>query len=296
VYGEKGIKTRWTRAHAGNSICPICHKSATPHLLPTCPLLKDLNLKLARGPAPSPGACPAPAPAGGAPAASPTPGGNPAAAQSTSSSASSGRTPAPSGLMASVAVDYNLDDSFRWVADKDGADYVVSKPKPSPSSYFPSCNHARLHLSSPSSPVNASLPSAILPGALSTHTIDLPTKVPALINRLPSSTIFGTNGHCLAVAGTGATDHMFPDNSAFISYKLVSNLQVRMGNNAFIPVLGRGTAIITLNGKCILMRNVLHVPGLVVPLLSPPNPAKLWLHWDQQIGDVGLLSTSCPVS
>ncbi len=61
---------------------------------------------------------------------------------------------------------------------------------------------------------------------------------------------------------------MFPDNSAFISYKLVSNLQVCMENNAFIPVLGWGTAIITLNGKCILVRNVLHVPGLVVLLYN----------------------------
>jgi hypothetical protein len=41
-----------------------------------------------------------------------------------------------------------------------------------------------------------------------------------------------------------------------------------MGNNAFIPVLGRGTAIITLNGKRILVLNVLHVPGLVIPLYS----------------------------
>jgi hypothetical protein len=42
---------------------------------------------------------------------------------------------------------------------------------------------------------------------------------------------------------------MFPDKSAFISYKLVANLQVCMGNNSFLPVLGRGSAIISLMGS-----------------------------------------------
>ncbi len=48
AYDKKGIKSHWTRALASNGICPICHKSTTPHLLPACPLLKDLNLKLVR--------------------------------------------------------------------------------------------------------------------------------------------------------------------------------------------------------------------------------------------------------
>ena len=66
----------------------------------------------------------------------------------------------------------------------------------------------------------------------------------------------------------GATDHMFPDKSAFISNRTVTNLQVHMGNNAFIPVLGRGTAVIALNGKRILVWNALHIPELVVLLYS----------------------------
>jgi hypothetical protein len=72
----------------------------------------------------------------------------------------------------------------------------------------------------------------------------------------------------LAVADTGATDHMVPDKSCFISYKLVSGLSVCMGNNSYIPVLGSGTTIFALNGKQILVRNVLHIPDLVVPLYS----------------------------
>ncbi len=41
-----------------------------------------------------------------------------------------------------------------------------------------------------------------------------------------------------------------------------------MGNNSFLPDLGRGLAIILLNGQCVLICNALHVPGLVVPLYS----------------------------
>ncbi len=70
------------------------------------------------------------------------------------------------------------------------------------------------------------------------------------------------------MADTGATDHMVPDRSAFISYKAIWNLHVRMGNNSFAPVLGRGTAIISLNGQCILIHHVLHVLALWVPLYS----------------------------
>jgi hypothetical protein len=70
------------------------------------------------------------------------------------------------------------------------------------------------------------------------------------------------------VADTGATDHMVPDRGAFISYMSIQGLRVRMGKNSFAPVLGRGMAIISLNGQRLLIRNVLHVPGLQVPLYS----------------------------
>jgi hypothetical protein len=72
----------------------------------------------------------------------------------------------------------------------------------------------------------------------------------------------------LAVADLGATDHMFPDKSAFISYKTTSGLKVRMGNNSYLPVLGRGSSIISLNGQRVLVRHALHVPGLAMPLYS----------------------------
>jgi hypothetical protein len=61
---------------------------------------------------------------------------------------------------------------------------------------------------------------------------------------------------------------MVPDKLAFISYKRGIGLNVRMGNNSYVPVQGRGSAIFALNGIRVLIRNVLHVPGLAVPLYS----------------------------
>ncbi len=61
---------------------------------------------------------------------------------------------------------------------------------------------------------------------------------------------------------------MILDKSAFISYRPVSGRQVRMDNNSFAPILGSGSAVIAINGKCILIRECLHVPTLRNPLYS----------------------------
>jgi hypothetical protein len=71
-----------------------------------------------------------------------------------------------------------------------------------------------------------------------------------------------------SVADTGATDHMFPNKLAFISYKSIPNLQVWMGKNSFPPVLGCSTAIISFYCQHIFVCNTLHMPGLAVPLYS----------------------------
>ena len=85
--------------------------------------------------------------------------------------------------------------------------------------------------------------------------------IPASLQRVASR---GT----LVVADTGATQHMLPDKRAFISYRPVSDLRVRMGNTSFASVRGVGTAIIALNGKQVLMREALHIPDLRHPLYS----------------------------
>jgi hypothetical protein len=63
-------------------------------------------------------------------------------------------------------------------------------------------------------------------------------------------------------ADSGATNHMFSDYSTFISYHKCSNKTVKLGNSTELPILGYGTAKFSLNGKIIMVRNALHVPGL----------------------------------
>jgi hypothetical protein len=65
---------------------------------------------------------------------------------------------------------------------------------------------------------------------------------------------------------------MIPNKSAFISYHPITSRRVHMGKNSFAPILGTDSAIISLNGKHILIRDCLHVPTLCNPLYS------LWAH------------------
>jgi hypothetical protein len=105
----------------------------------------------------------------------------------------------------------------------------------------------------------------LLPNWLTTMS-SLPSWFKFLLKAIPTTS--GGAPFRLDVADTSATNHMVPDRNTFISYKSISGLQVQMGNNSFAPVLGCGTAIISLNGQCLLICNVLHVPGLWVPLYS----------------------------
>eukprot|EP00956_Cyclotella_meneghiniana_P026201 scaffold56081_cov49-Cyclotella_meneghiniana.AAC.1 len=69
-------------------------------------------------------------------------------------------------------------------------------------------------------------------------------------------------------ADSGATDTMLPDKKAFISYHPTPNSFVSLGDGTQLQQRGVGTAKIMLNGKVILLRNVLHVPALSEPLYS----------------------------
>ncbi len=173
---------------------------------------------------------------------------------------------ATAGMMAALVADGDKDstDSFCWDGDEDGVTFAdAHNSKASVSSYTPSspgpacCNVS----------VKLALPS---PTYLATHSSDdivlPPTLIQALQKAIPTTN--GGTPFCLVVADTGATDHMVLDRGAFISYKSVHCLRVRMGNNLFAPVLGRGAAIISLNGQQLLIHHVLHVPDLCDPLYS----------------------------
>jgi len=239
-YNEKGIKTRWTKALAGTGICPICHKDELPpHVPAQCPLLAELNLKLTQcHPAKPQGPALAPTPQRPAPAPTPAPAPRAAAADG------GGSLVPPSGLTAVVAPspspaeDFDTDDKFQWDGYASGAEYS-STPKVNHSvlPYTPSCSHVSVPLVPPSVPLPPKPPR--MSSALQT-----------LLGTLSKSPVVPPLSHGrLAVADTGATDHMIPEKLCFISYKSISGLSVRMGNNSFVPVLGRGTTVFALNGK-----------------------------------------------
>ena len=130
---------------------------------------------------------------------------------------------------------------------------------------------------------------AVRGSASASHTIRLPAIVRQLLMNPAAHAIPASSEPSLPVvdADLGTTDHMFPDLCAFITYQVESSLRIKMGNNEYIPVRGRGTAIIELNGKKGLVHNALHVPGLRMPLYS------LRAHLDQSgCCFIGLLATS----
>jgi hypothetical protein len=149
--------------------------------------------------------------------------------------------------MATVAEDeYSSDeDMVRWTSDDEGLDFAApfgSPDKSNPSvSLYPSCFHVSVVPAASYFPTN--------PLTSSSSCLVLPDRLQSILLRLAASSISPDSTTRVAVADTGATDQMFPDKSAFISYKRISNLQVRMGNNTFLLVLGRGTMIISLNGQ-----------------------------------------------
>ena len=182
--------------------------------------------------------------------------------------------------MASVAVnDFDSDEEFRWADDESGLDYSPSVGSASRKSNtrvapYPSCNHVSV-ISNSSSTASLGFvqPSAAVSCSSSSMTCSdsppsISTALQSILSRLYDSLISPNSSRRLAVADSGATDHMLPDKSAFISYKSTSHLKVRMGNNSYLPVIGRGSAIISLNGQRVLMRNALHFRGLAMPLYS----------------------------
>jgi hypothetical protein len=158
--------------------------------------------------------------------------------------------------------DESLADDFQWYGNDDGADY---KPNGSVSNYFPLCSWVSSESIPPlASHVGSVMCSSSSNSVTSGDDIVLPQDLFSFLLRAISP----ADSHCLVMADTGATNHMLPDRSAFILYKSVRHIHVRMGNNSYAPVLGRGTAIISLNGQRLLIRNVLHVLAFRDPLYS----------------------------
>ena len=182
VYGEKGIKSRWSRAMAGTGICPICHKDVTPRHLPTqCPILAEFNLKLiSLGGSQAP--APVPSPARGA-----APTGQTAAAAAPPPPPNGGSSSAPSGLSAVLAPappdpDFESDEEYHWDGDEFGSDYTPRlKLNGAVAPYSPSCSHVSVVPS-------FSAARAYTPDA-SPSPVRIPDSVSLLLKRLEDSPV-----------------------------------------------------------------------------------------------------------
>ncbi len=191
---------------------------------------------------------------------------------------------------------YNSGEEYEYEGKLSGAMYLGSSKRNNPSNLYvgtpPSCTHAsaesgdsddtsiEFFLSGDSAQQDhfSSRSSGDPQGV---KTIYLPKTV---LNLLRDPSVHHCFSRCkrkgssttLIVADMGATDHMLPDKSAFISYTPVSGGQVRMGKNFFAPIVGQGTAIILLNSKKILICDCLHIPELCNPLYSLRAHQRQW--------------------
>ena len=152
-------------------------------------------------------------------------------------------------MAATEADSYDSGKEFDYEGRHEGLVYN-GKPK-SNVFVYPSASHATaepLDTSSESTTNCYLTTSSIDPQGV--RTTPLPKHVIALLRNPPaySTGLVPGEAHSLLVANTGATDHMIPDKSVFISYRPVSGRRVRMGNNSFAPILGSDSAVIAING------------------------------------------------
>jgi hypothetical protein len=194
-------------------------------------------------------------------------------------SGSTGSGTAPCGLTAALAVtskaaeNFDSDDNFQRAGDESGvdyADYLKSNKAVAPNT--PSCSSFAVSFTSSSPPlalpmVSTSLavehstsPTSILS---SSHVINLLRNLHCLILCVSHSLIGIKSSKRFAIANTGATDHMLPDKPALSHTRPFSIFKF-----GWAIALGHWSAIVSLNGQCILVPNALHVPSLVVPLYS----------------------------
>jgi hypothetical protein len=142
-----------------------------------------------------PAGSPATAPA---PAASPTPGGRSAVANEASALGLVGSATAPSGLVATIAEEFDSDDDFHWDGGESGLEFgdsSIARKSSNDDAFYPSCNHvvseAILPISVcpvPTVKFNHDV-STILPLVLSSCCIKLSKKLMSLIASMSTSSI-----------------------------------------------------------------------------------------------------------
>ncbi|MGH3054873.1 MAG: hypothetical protein ACRDL7_07830, partial [Gaiellaceae bacterium] len=72
----------------------------------------------------------------------------------------------------------------------------------------------------------------------------------------------------MMIVDSGATRHMIPDQSAFVSYIPSEGAAVTLADKSRVSCRGHGRAVISLDGHIIMLSDCLHVPDLRAPLYS----------------------------
>ena len=90
----------------------------------------------------------------------------------------------------------------------------------------------------------------------------------AFVSASPVSAAAGSPISDVAILDSGATHHLWPTYRAFIGYKRVYGQHATLANNSKIRIADRGTIVIVMRGKKLIIRDVYHVPDLRLPLFS----------------------------
>jgi hypothetical protein len=245
----------------------ICHNTLNKpaHHSKDCAIIKQIGLKLVKR-TPGNGGDAASRVGHKAPTTAPAPA--PPTAPAPAAVNNGGSTGTPEAFTAATkAKSYDSGNEFDYKGKYEES--VFTGKTKSNTSLYPHASHATAETTEDTHPP-ANPPTATTSCRHSTSSMDptgvcmvqLPKRVIALLNNPPAHSIaFLSTKLCpctsLLIADTGATDHMIPNKSAFISYRPVTGCHVRMGSNSFAPILGTGSAVIALNGKSILIRDCL---------------------------------------
>ncbi len=262
----------------------VCHNTSNklPHHSTNCPILNRIGLKLVKR---TPADGDAASQVGKVVPPTSTHAAPPVPATPTEAS-SRGSAFIPGAFTAATDPEtYDSGDKYDYKGKYKGKLFKAnSANSKSNVSLYPSASHATADdpiscstsagdpdLSTLSPPTSCRCSTSIDPKGV--KTIQLPKLVLALLANPPAqSTAFAflksRPASSLLVVDTGATSHMIPHKLAFISYKPITGHRVRMRNNLFVPILGTSSAIISINGKLILIRDCLHSPALRNPLYS----------------------------
>eukprot|EP00804_Cyclotella_cryptica_P030485 CCRYP_008549-RA/>CCRYP_008549-RA protein AED:0.36 eAED:0.17 QI:0/0/0/0.8/1/1/5/0/922 len=147
--------------------------------------------------------------------------------------------PPPPNANAYGILDREMESDSADHAAYDDADFALADNTNTDYPYVVSACHANV-----SPPVTTRYVSTALNTLATKH---LCSHATSIAHPIPNAT--------QAVADSGATDNMFPDYSAFISYHHQHNRFVTLGDHTKLPILGVGSAKIKLNGKVVILHD-----------------------------------------